>query len=32
MLKVGLIFGGTGPEHEASIMSAKALIDNFDKS
>lgn len=32
MLKVGLIFGGRGPEHEASLMGARAFIDNFDQS
>src|SRR5262245_27756060 len=30
MTNLGIIFGGIGPEHEASLFSAKALIENFD--
>jgi D-alanine-D-alanine ligase len=29
-LRLGIIFGGTGPEHEASLSSARAVIDGLD--
>lgn len=29
-LKLGVIFGGSGPEHEASLSTAKAVIDHLD--
>ena len=29
-IKLGIIFGGTGPEHEASLSSAKAVLDHLD--
>lgn len=31
-LKVAVIFGGTNTEHEVSLVSAKGIIDNLDKS
>lgn len=30
-LKVAVIYGGTNTEHEVSLVSAKAVIDNLDK-
>ena len=30
-IKVAVIFGGTNTEHEVSLVSAKAVIDNLDK-
>jgi D-alanine--D-alanine ligase len=29
-LRLGIIFGGTGPEHEASLSSARAVMDGLD--
>jgi D-alanine-D-alanine ligase len=31
-LKIAVIFGGTNTEHEVSLVSARAIIDNLDKS
>lgn len=31
-LKVAVIFGGTNTEHEVSLVSAKGIIENLDKS
>ena len=31
MIKLGVIYGGISTEHDVSIMSAKSVIDNFDK-
>lgn len=31
-LKVAVIFGGTNTEHEVSLVSARAIINNLDKS
>lgn len=31
-LKVAIIFGGTNTEHEVSLVSAKGIIDNLDRS
>lgn len=30
--RVAVIFGGTNTEHEVSLLSAKAILDNLDKS
>jgi D-alanine--D-alanine ligase len=30
--RLGLIFGGVGPEHEASLSSARAVLDHLDPS
>src|SRR5262245_5109816 len=30
-LRLGIIFGGQGPEHEASLSSARAVMDGLDK-
>ncbi len=29
-MRLGVIFGGVGPEHEASLSSAKAVLDHLD--
>jgi D-alanine-D-alanine ligase len=29
-IRLGIVFGGTGPEHEASLSSAKAVFDHLD--
>ncbi|MFC1663230.1 D-alanine--D-alanine ligase family protein [Patescibacteria group bacterium] len=31
-IKVGVIFGGQSGEHEVSVVSARAIIDNLDKT
>ena len=31
-IKIGLIFGGTGPEHEAALAGARALLDTIDRN
>lgn len=32
MIKLGLIYGGISTEHDISIMSAKSIMENLDKS
>ena len=32
LIRIGIIFGGRGPEHEASLSSAKAVMDGLDGS
>lgn len=31
-IKIAVIYGGTNTEHEVSLVSAKAILDNLDKS
>ena len=31
-IKIAVIFGGTNTEHEVSLVSARAILDNLDKS
>lgn len=31
-IRVGVVFGGTNSEHEVSIVSAKAILDNLDST
>jgi hypothetical protein len=31
-LRIGIVFGGRGPEHEASLSSARAVIDGLDQN